>query len=283
MARRVQSQIPVRVPRPTDKHALTEAPIEAPNAAEIATSPFKALLAAWSLVVVVLAVAGFSSRWNYYYNFGLQNLVLQTPLTTLPIYAIEIIRNPENIVSLLYLIIQLLLPFQILLVTMRWVARSRWRSVSSAGAFVTQLLALNSPLVVDVIRAGLIVYIAFTVGGIAGWRDFLVNAVENTSPLPKVAVMLLRGQADETATRLPLTCDTRPLSERSPTDDPAFFGDAAMIQTLSALACSSHSRTWRLLFRDDKFIYLFTTIPPNTSDRPGTLVLPNNDRITLFM
>ena len=34
-------------------------------------TPFKALLAGWSLIVVVLSVAGYSFRWNYYYNFGL--------------------------------------------------------------------------------------------------------------------------------------------------------------------------------------------------------------------
>ena len=68
-------------------------------------SPFKALLAAWSLVVVVLAVAGFSSRWNYYYNFGLQSLVFQVLVTSLPVYAIEIVRDPENLADLLRLAI----------------------------------------------------------------------------------------------------------------------------------------------------------------------------------
>ena len=39
-------------------------------------APFKALLSGWVLIVVVLSVAGYSFRWNYYYNFGLQSLVL---------------------------------------------------------------------------------------------------------------------------------------------------------------------------------------------------------------
>jgi hypothetical protein len=275
MPRRVQGQASVRGSRPTDKLPLTEPASEAASTPETATTPFKALLAAWSLIVVVLAVAGFSSRWNYYYNFGLQNLVLQTPLTTLPIYAIEIVRNPQNIVSLLYYTLEFLLPFEILLVTIRWARRSRWRLFASVGAMATRLLGQDSPLVVDVIRAGIIVYIAFVVGGMAGWRDFLANVVEKTSPLPRVAVMLLSGQGDakETVTRLPLICDTRPLSERSRPGEAAFFGDPAMIQTPSALACSSQSQTWRLLFRDDKFIYLFTTIPnppgPSRHSRPS--------------
>jgi hypothetical protein len=73
--------------------------------------------------------AEFSSRWNYYYNFGLQNLVLQTPLTALTVYAIEIIRDPDNLVALLRLAAMLLLPFEVLRFSSAWAAdaiRERW-------------------------------------------------------------------------------------------------------------------------------------------------------------
>lgn len=59
-------------------------------------APFEALLSGWSLIVIVISVAGYSFRWNYYYNFGLQSLVLSAPLESLPVYAIEIVRIPPN-------------------------------------------------------------------------------------------------------------------------------------------------------------------------------------------
>jgi len=37
--------------------------------------PFSALIKASSLIVAVLYLAGFSFRWGYYYNFGVQHLV----------------------------------------------------------------------------------------------------------------------------------------------------------------------------------------------------------------
>ena len=58
-------------------------------------APFKALFLGWSLIVIVISVSGYSFRWNYYYNFGLQGLVLSAPLESLPVYAIEIARNPR--------------------------------------------------------------------------------------------------------------------------------------------------------------------------------------------
>jgi len=77
-------------------------------------SPFKALLASWSLMAAVLGVAGFSLRWSYFYSFGVQNLVLKTPITSLPIYAIEFIRNPENFPNLARLVGIYLIPLQLL-------------------------------------------------------------------------------------------------------------------------------------------------------------------------
>jgi hypothetical protein len=36
--------------------------------------PFKALIAASSIIVAVLYLAGFSYHWSYYYNFGVHHL-----------------------------------------------------------------------------------------------------------------------------------------------------------------------------------------------------------------
>lgn len=254
-------------------------------------SPFKALLAAWSLVVVVLAAAGFSSRWNYFYNFGIQNLVYQVPLATLPVYAIQIIRDPANLLDLLRWTAMLIVPFEILRLLAAWAAgairerwqdRLRWAEEGSLEKVLARLVSPSDGLVVDALRAGLIVYVAFVVGGTAGTRDYWLNVVEATSRLPRVAAILPAGGSDATA-KLPFVCDTRPLLERRARTEPPFVGDRAMIQYLSGGGgCSSAERSWRLLFRDDEFVYLFATVS-STSGRPDTLVLPDSGELTLVM
>ncbi len=264
-------------------------PESSPNPSAEDRSPFKALLAAWSLVVVVLGAAGFSDRWNYYYNFGLQNLVFQVPLASLPVHAIEIVRNPENLVDLLKWVFFLLVPFEILRIALGWAggkARNSWENYtfrnheSSFG--LLPLFSPGSQLLVDAIRAGLIVYIAFYVGGLAGTRDYRANVVEQTSRLPKVAAIMVAGAADGEP-RLPFICDTRPLLERRASVSPPFVGDPGIIRFLSGGAgCSSPERSWRLLFRDEKFVYLFASLP-NFAVRPDTLVLPDDGKLILVM
>jgi hypothetical protein len=107
----------------------------APPPASDKAEPFKSLLAAWSLAVVVVAVAGFSLHWTYFYNFGLQNQVLEAPLASLPIYAIEMVRNGENLLTLLISAIVFLLPFQALLLVLR-----RSANAQSPGGCVLRTL-----------------------------------------------------------------------------------------------------------------------------------------------
>ena len=65
--------------------------------------------------------------------------------------------------------------------------------------------------------------------------------------------------------------------------DPIFVGDPGLLRFLRGGAgCSSAEPSWRLLLRDDKYAYLFATVPPN-GGRPDTLVLPESDKLTLIM
>src|SRR5215831_10946089 len=104
------------------------------------SAPFKALIAAWSLMFVVLSVAGYSYRWNYYYNFGLQSLVFGAPLDSLPVYAIEIVRNPAAIVHLIALGLIYLLPFQLLLMALQTARGAQTKHIRPPVQFVTRVL-----------------------------------------------------------------------------------------------------------------------------------------------
>ncbi|ADW16776.1 hypothetical protein Despr_0600 [Desulfobulbus propionicus DSM 2032] len=239
-------------------------------------APFKALLSGWSLIVVVLSVAGYSFRWNYYYNFGLQSLVLSAPLESLPVYAIEIARNPRFFIDLLQLGLVYLLPCQLTLLALRRAADVENEKIRTATRFVVHALALDKPLLVDALLALLLLIVAFQAGGEAGYRAYLTNAAEGTSRLPKVTVI---SRIDS---KLPfIGCNTSTFKKSDPSMTPRFVGEPSVIDSLMAgKACTSEQWSWRLLLRDEKFVYLFATVK-DPKERPETLVLPNSEDITL--
>jgi len=59
--------------------------------------PFSALNKASSLIVAILYLAGFSFRWGYYYNFGVQHLVLNLSFQSILTASMEMIRLPRNL------------------------------------------------------------------------------------------------------------------------------------------------------------------------------------------
>lgn len=255
-----------------------EGPKPAENTA--AAGPFKALIAGWSLAVVVLAVAGFSLRWTYYYNFGLYSLVLDAPLERLPVYAIEILRSRESILDLVWLAIKWLLPFHLILMALLWARRSPVRGLRAASQVAIRFTGLDSPLVVDAIGAAIIIAIAFTAGGNAGYRTYNANVVEATSRLPRVTLI---GLSDDAAAQLPMTCDKTPLKERAPAATPHFIGDSDIVNLMAASAgCSSEKQRWRLLLQDEKHIYLFATVP-DPGRRPMTLVLSADEKLAIVL
>ncbi len=72
-------------------------------------NPFGALLGVSALIAALLSVAGFTCRWSYYYNFGVQHLVFTLNFQSFLITAIELIRRPENLcLSLLALLLPLI-------------------------------------------------------------------------------------------------------------------------------------------------------------------------------
>jgi hypothetical protein len=242
--------------------------------------PFKALLAGWSLVIAVLSVAGYSFRWTYYYNFGLPSLVLTAPLASLPVYAIEIIRNPDNLAHLVKLIVLYLLPLNLALLALKRARNFQHTTLRAGARFVIRLLALENPFVVESMTATLLLFIAFHVGGEAGYRAYLNNALESTSKLPRATLISMTGSPE-----LPqsIACDTRALKDRGVTVTPPLIGDPMEAVRLGGgAACSNDNRSWRLLLRDDKFIYLFATVR-TVGERPETLVLPNSDKTTLVL
>src|SRR5260370_27211087 len=61
------------------------------------SQPFGALIAASSLIVAVLYLAGFSFRWSYYYNFGVQHLVFGLSFQSILTASMEMIKLPANL------------------------------------------------------------------------------------------------------------------------------------------------------------------------------------------
>ena len=242
--------------------------------------PFKALIAGWSLIVVVLSVAGYSFRWNYYYNFGVESLVFSASLQSLPLYAIEMLRNLAFLWDLVRFTLLYLLPFQAAMLLLKLARDARNARIRQSAQLVTRVLALDNRLLIEGVTAALILLVAFRAGGNAGYQAYLRNVSESSSTLPKVTLI---ARADSAESVLPISCDTRPLKDRGPVIVPRFFGDRDAVDSLAAgLACSSEQWSWRLLLRDEKFLYLFATVR-NTNQRPQTIILPNNESVTVAL
>jgi hypothetical protein len=235
-------------------------------------APFASLLAVSSLVLALLLVAGFSYRWTYFYNFGLRDLALQVPAQSIAINALELIRTPRDAVVTFSIVV---LPFVALNVALFLLVRYLPRSARSLG--------LENRLVSDSLRAIVLIYSAYWAGSQSGWEKFKAHVVESASnTLPTVTAVLTAGSPDNA---LPFSCkpgdwDT---TENTPKALPSLIGAPNALRELrEGLACNTpNSRSWRMLYRDEKFVYLFAT--GSGAGRPLTVVLPNTDRVVLIL
>jgi hypothetical protein len=65
---------------------------------------------------------------------------------------------------------------------------------------------------------------------------------------------------------------------------PNVIGDLKLVREMQEFnrACTLKNTTWRLLFRDDKSIYLFAS-EADPRGRPLTIILPSSEKTTLVM
>lgn len=242
--------------------------------------PFGALIGVSSLIAAILFVAGFSYKWSYYYNFGVQHLVFQQNVQAFLITSIELIRQPKSLWFTFLFILCPLIVLNFVIATIRRASQSAPEKLhGKIGGFLTRVLGLDSPLVVDAIRAGLVVYACFMVSAELGYAAFRSHIIESHhNPLPRVSLVF-----DQTLENgeLPLACGA---SEEIPFQ---FIGNAKILRTIqeSFRTCNSPQLTWRLLYRDAEAIYVFASQPKGVGGdgRPLTLIVPNDGKTFLVM
>ncbi|HUR32768.1 MAG TPA: hypothetical protein VM032_03180 [Vicinamibacterales bacterium] len=236
-------------------------------------NPFAALIAASWIIVAVLYVAGFSYRWSYYYNFGVQHLVLQQSVQSFLVAALELVRQPQSAaLTLLYVIVPLVLLNVVIAALAHLAGRSPRRGPRRLGDAVMDSFSGGSPFVRDALRAIVLLYGCFAVSSEIGADAFRRDVVDSAfNPLPRVTLVSPRA-AD--ASPAPLACGSTDLQHVN------VIGDATGLAGVqdSLLTCNSPTRTWRLLYRDDKFVYVFASQPAEILEgaRPLTLVIPND-------
>ena len=241
--------------------------------------PFGALIASSSLVVAVLYLAGFSYRWSYYYNFGLQNLVFNFSFQSFLMTSMEMIRQPESLLLSALSLICSLVFVNVLIAAIQRAGRlespTLLRRVVTAAV---RMLGFENPLVTDAIRALTIIYVVYMLSSSMGYTRFkehIVNSPRNT--LPAVTAVIEK----EGNRNVVLACGQE---SESPVN---LIGDARAVRLIqqSHGTCSLDARVWRLLYRDDKFVYLFASKAAEDikGGRPLTIVLPNTDRMFLVM
>ena len=168
-------------------------------------NPFGALIGVSTIIVAILYLAGFSYKWSYYYNFGVQHLVFQQSFQAFLITSMELIRLPMN---LLMTLLCVWLPLIVLNALIALVGRVDHRSLKTYKGKVIRILinafGLDSDLGVDILRAVVIVYTSFMVSSQLGYMAFRRDIVDSlTNPLPAVTLIMDRKPEES---ELPLTC-----------------------------------------------------------------------------
>ncbi len=242
---------------------------------------FGSVLKGPALVSAVLFVAGFSYEWSFYYNFGVEHLARQLPALSTAIAAFETIRNPWDA---LYAILWVAGP-QIALSALIRAAASGLKSpipvVRSIAQVITRSFDAGNGLVRDAAAAFLLVYGAANAGTAAGTNAYYSLAIEGEQALPRVTLLFTDGE-------MPVVCQQHdglgmPSAGVGKLD--TFIGNPdALADLRGGRACNLPGQwSWRLLYRDDKFVYLFQTVQSTEARRPLTLVVPNSDKLTLIL
>lgn len=243
-------------------------------------NPFGALIGASTLIAAILYVSGFSFKWSYYYNFGVQHLVFQQSIQAFLIASLELIRQPQSLwLTFLFIICPLILLNIVIALLQRAYESSSQTSLGKVASHVIRVVGLHSPLVVDAIRAVVIIYACFMVSSELGYNAFRENIVDSRSnPLPAVTLVF---DQEQTNGEIALACGA--LEDTSLT----VIGDPRKIRLIqeSYRACNSEKLTWRLLYRDENAIYIFASQPQDMllDGRPLTMVIPNDGKIYLVM
>ncbi len=268
-------------------------------------NPFGSLIAVSSLIAATLYVAGFAYRWSYYYNFGIQSIVWDFNVQSFLITAIELVRVPQNILRVLYGIILPLFILNFLIEQARRFSTLNLQGETAPPAparrtvlkeilkllkkylknilfFLLKNVDLNSPFNVDLLRMVLILYATYSLSSQVGYEQFQKDIIDSrNNTLPIVSAIVEEKSNGKT---LAISCGSK---DRLSWDNVGVIGSLKNIRELQEyhMTCSLEGAQWRLLYRNDKSIYMFASMPKDKirSQRPLTIVLPNNDNTYLVL
>jgi hypothetical protein len=243
--------------------------------------PFGSALTGPALVTAVLYVAGFSYEWAFYYNFGLEHLARQLPTLSTAIAAFEVVRDPSDA---LYAAALLIVP-QLLLGALSYFgetfSRSSLPAVRCLALTVAAALDAGNGLVRIALSAFLLVYAAAYAGSWAGTHAYRTLAIEADNRLPRVTLYFANGE-------MPIACEQHTGLAMPSTDtkkpDALIGSPYPLAELRGGRACNLPGySSWRLLYRDEKFVYLFQTVRSTDAGRPLTLVVPASEQLILIL
>lgn len=233
--------------------------------------PFESLIAISSLLVGLLFVAGFSFRWAYYYNFGFPGFVYTLNIEAVLINAFELVRTPFNL-SLCALFI--LLPYCILSIGLYVLRRCL---LDKKGAFKHDIWQKNKSLVLDLIRALVLVILTFATGSHIGYETFKRDVEDSpSSRLPKITVVF---KDKGPSYRFPLCGGSA--------EDVPFIGNGLLISKYSDNneGCNSNDIVWRLFHKDNNDVYIFGSRKGKIAKgtKPTVTVIPSANISSLIL
>ncbi len=228
------------------------------------------------MVVALRYLACFSYRWSYYDNFGVQHLVLQKSVHSVLMSAIELILDPRSAsLTLIWVALPLLAQNSVFAVAASLpLPAKRLRFVGLA----VKVFGFDSSFLRDVLRAAILMYGCFMVSSEIGSAAFRRDVADGPSnPLPRVTLLFSRGPDDSASA---LGCGLSDLQNIR------VVGDAEGLATIQRFrrTCDSDTMTWRLLYRDDKFTYVFASQPAEliAGARPLSIMVPNDTKALII-
>jgi hypothetical protein len=243
---------------------------------EIPKQPFASLMAVSSVIVALLYVFGYSFRWSYYYNFGVQHIVYKLGYQSFLITALELLRVPRHLLLVFeYGIIACVIYATFAYLIRTGVKICRKRYPDRPITFAVDHLMARSSLISDAVVVVIMIYIAYAISQRIGYEAFLQDCRDKDNTLPKVTIALTD---EKVAGKFPYVSGS--VSE----SNVMVMGDAKLLQLFKNynLAINAQNSTWRLLFRDDGYTYIFRA-QSEAIGRPYVVVLPNSSNLTLIV
>ena len=248
-------------------------------------NPFGKILSLLTLLAAALYFTGWSYRWAYYNVFYIEVTVLDLPFESFYLAAFQaLLGHPFTILKT---IVALLISVSVIFVTLRLhrktVRRLQRTRFISSHASMTETLRFAASLADEFIVLLLILAMLFWLARWQGKTDAWKDAVNETSSLPAITVVIPAkgiavGKGISTPTLDPNFPEVRIIG------DLELYKNKVLKNGLNDTQNIDKQRVWRLLLDRNGYFYIFPALPSKTRflDFPVLIVYESSEQLVIL-